>query len=394
MKRMLCAAVAIFTCAFAFGQNAAVTLDNQEDSSFYYVVDPPSLSGVSPGSALMASKVSAFFSSSDAGPGFSSIDAGKEARIPGLASGSHLLVGFFAAPDTDDYPVRVMTIQADSSRERLYTLYAVPAQLVAHRGVGKLSTFQRTTATAVASSTGGSGSTTAAGTGQDGSATTSSTSAGSGQATGQSTGQTTGQTTVQASGTTAVAAGTSDSSAAAAAALPTLAAFSGSYDPLVFTRETSSDFQVLPISDSRSWKQTGTRISSVQGSLDPGGFKVVVNVPDGFSPSVSYFLYFFDRRAAGTDNALTLEIEPVARGAKGACILWQKHDAPRLLGTVTTGPASVELDVSGADLSALAPAGASPTLDLTAGWYDKALGMWEEFYYATLTPAAAPTAGG
>ena len=386
MKRLLCAAVAALSCAVAFAQDAAITLDNQEDWPFYYVVDPPSLAGVSPGSALMASKVSEFFSSSDAGPGFSSVDAGKEARVPALAAGSHLLVGFFAAPDTDDYPVRVMTIQADSSRERLYTLYAVPAQLLAHRGVGRLSTFQRTTATAVASSADGPGSSTPASTGQDGSETTSAAQAVSGQATGQATGQ----------GGPAASPGQAASASAAAASgvIPTLASFSASYDPVVFTRETSTDFQVLPISDSRSWKQTGTRISSVQGSMDSGGLKLVVNVPDGFSPSVSYFLYLFDRRTAGTDNAVTLEIEPVARGARGACILWQKHDAPRLLGTVTTGPASVELDVSGTDLSTLAAAGASPTMDLTAGWYDKALGMWEEFYYATLTPAAAPAAGG
>ncbi len=114
--------------------------------------------------------------------------------------------------------------------------------------------------------------------------------------------------------------------------------------------------------------------------------------PGGFSPSVSYFLYVFDTRSAGKENPLTLEIEPMARADRGACIVWQKGAAaPRLLGTVKTGETSVEVEVAADELaSAFVGAGASPTVDLTAGWYDRALGMWEEFYYTTF-PAPRST---
>jgi hypothetical protein len=363
MKRLLCAAAAALTCTLAFAQGATITLDNQEDSPFYYVVDPPPLAGLTAASPLLASKVSAYFSVTEAGAGFASIDPGKQSRITGMAAGSHLLVGFFALPDTDEFPVRVMALRAEASGDRYYTIYAAPSQLMAHRGVGKLGTFERTTASAAAASGGQAAGTTAA--------------AGA-------------QTSTHAGG---AASGTGGSSSAAAGvqSAPTLASFSPSYDPVVFTRETTGGFEVLPISDSRSWKQTGTRIASVEGSLDSQqGLRLVLDVPGGFSSSVSYFLYVFDSRSAGTDNTLTLEIEPVARGAHGACILWQKNGAPRLLGTVTTAPASVQLDVGAGDLAALASGDALPaaelTVDLTAGWYDKALGMWEEFYYATLTP--------
>ena len=147
---------------------------------------------------------------------------------------------------------------------------------------------------------------------------------------------------------------------------------------------------MLPISQSRSWRQTGTRIVSVQGTVDASGMKLALSVPGGFAPSVSYFLYMFDARAAGKENPVTLEIQPLARPDGGACILWQKGAAPRLLGTVKTSGSSVELDVGADDASsALAAAGNAPTVDLTAGWYDKATGVWEEFYYTTFEAPVA-----
>jgi hypothetical protein len=128
--------------------------------------------------------------------------------------------------------------------------------------------------------------------------------------------------------------------------------------------------------------------------MDNSGLKLVLNVPGGFAPSVSYFLYMFDTRDAGRENPLTLEIEPAARPDRGACILWQKGSTPRLLGTVKTSGSSVELDVGTDELAsgALAAAGAEPTIDLTAGWYDKALGVWEEFYYTTFQAPTTATA--
>jgi hypothetical protein len=350
MRTLILAAAAAFSCALAFGQAPMIVLQNRESSTFYYVMDPKELPGLSAGSPLMASTVAGYFSAPDNGSTFSPLPAQAEKRLIGLAKGAHLLVGFFAQTDSDDFPVRVLTLQADSIvGERFYVVFASPAQLTVPRGVGKLAQFARSPG--VESATAGT----------------------SAQA-------------AQAAEGTRVAEGGRQAGTADTPSAPVVAVFSAAYDPAVFTRETRDSFTVLPISESRSWTQTGTRIGSVQGALTASGLKVVLNVPGGFSQSVSYFLYVFDARSAGKENPLTLEIEPLARSDRGACILWQKGAAaPRLLGTVKTGETTVEVDVGADELAsgALAGAGAAPTVDLTAGWYDKALGMWEEFYYAT-----------
>jgi len=342
-KTLIFAAVAAFTCALAFGQSPVVSLQNQEDSTFYYVVDPQELAGLSAGSPLLASKVAGYFSAASTGATFSVLAPQAEVQLTGLTEGTHLLVGFFAQLDADDFPVRVVALQVDSSvGERFYAVFASPAQLSVRRGVGKLAQFARTAASQVA--------------------------------------------TVASSEGTAPAVPIQP--AQGTLSLPAIATFSSAYDPKVFTRESNSSFNVLPISESHAWTQTGTRIASLQGNLDSAGLTLALNVPGGFSPSVSYFLYFFDARAPGRENPLTLEIEPVARSDRGACILWQKSSAPRLIGTVKTSGSSVELEVGADELASgvLAAAGNSPTVDLTAGWYDKALGIWEEFYYTTFTP--------
>jgi len=374
-KTLIIAAAAAFSCALAFGQAPSVVLQNHESSTFYYVVDPKELAGLSAGSALMASTVAGYFSAAGDGAAFSALSPQAETRLAGLAEGTHLLVGFFAQPDTDDFPVRVLSLQADSAvGERYYGIFATPAQLTVHRGVGKLAQFARSAAADTAAA-GATPDTPAAAARPDGSGA-----AGGSQGTAQAADNPSGITTP-------VSGGTDDTSS-----LPVIAAFAAAYDPAVFTRETREGFAVLPIAESRSWMQTGTRISSVQGAVDASGLKLVLNVPGGFSPAVSYFLYFFDTRSAGKENPLTLEIEPLARADRGACILWQNGAAaPRLLGKVTTGETSVEVDVGADELAsgALAGTGSAPTVDLTAGWYDKALGMWEEFYYTTF-PGPAP----
>jgi hypothetical protein len=355
-KTLMCAAAAAFCCVVAFGQSPTVSLQNQEDATFYYVIDPKELAGLSAGSPLLASKVAGYFSATDPGTTFATLAPQAEAKLTGLSDGTHMLVGFFAELDADDFPVRVVALQSDSNvGERFYAVFASPAQLNVRRGVGKLAEFARPGSTqAAAASTQPAGG------------------------------------TAQAVAAAAAGGGTDAGQPAGGAELPDIAGFSAAFDPAVFTRESSGTFQVLPISQSRSWKQTGTRILSVKGGMDSSGMKLVLDVPGGFAPSVSYFLYMFDTRDAGRENPVTLEIQPVARPDRGACILWRKGSAPRLLGTVKTSGSSVELDVGADDLAsgALASAGREPTVDLTAGWYDKALGVWEEFYYTTFP---APT---
>ena len=366
-KKLIVAAMAALTCSLAFGQGPSVTLQNQEDSTFYYVIDPKELAGLSAGSPLLASRVAGYFSTTDTAVTFSTLAPQAAATLNDLPEGVHVLVGFFAQLDADAFPVRVVSLQADSTvGERFYAVFASPAQLSVPRGIGKLAQFARPGAaggTAVASA---AGTTPSAGTGAQ-----------------------SGGTAVTASGTGAppsdAAAGSGD------AALADIATFSAAYDPGVFTREGRDGFKVLPITESRAWKQTGTRIASLQGSMGASGLKLALIVPGGFAPSISYFLYMFDTRASGRENPVTLEIQPAARPDRGACILWQKGAAPRLLGTVKTSGSLVELDVGADEMasSAFTAAGSAPTVDLTAGWYDKALGVWEEFYYTTFEAPVA-----
>lgn len=82
-KTLILAAVSAFTCALAFGQSPAVSLQNQEDSTFYYVIDPKELAGLSAGSPLLASKVAGYLSTPDTGTTFASLGPQAETRLTG-----------------------------------------------------------------------------------------------------------------------------------------------------------------------------------------------------------------------------------------------------------------------------------------------------------------------
>jgi hypothetical protein len=340
MRRILmAAAVAALICGAASAQSTMITLQNQEDSAFYYVIDPRELAGLTVGSSLLATKVANYFSVSDPGTAFKALGPQEEARIAGLSKGTHLLVGFFAQQDADVFPVRVMSLQADPSiGERFYAVFSSSAQLRVPRGVGKLAQFTRVIA---------------------------------------------GQGTEAALNQPPEASST----------LAPIATFSSTYDPSLFSRESVEGFRILPIAESRAWIKTGTRIASVRGTLDSSGLKLLLNIPNGLSSSVSYFLYVFGVRELGTENSLTLEIQPLARDEGGACILWHKGFAPRLLGAVKNSATSVELEVATDELASagLADSGQNTTVDLTACWYDRSTATWEEFYYTTFPLSAIDT---
>jgi hypothetical protein len=172
-------------------------------------------------------------------------------------------------------------------------------------------------------------------------------------------------------------------------------AFADAYSPDVFTREQMGAFAVLPIAESRSWTLTGTRVSALSAGQDADHLRLSISAPGGFSEKVSYFFYIFPRRAAGKENTLTMEIQPRANGSRGACLLWEQDaGTPLLIGTVTTSETSVELDIGPEELaSILSKAGEAATIDFTAGWFDRSLGTWEEFYYATFSAADIPATG-
>ena len=159
MKTMYVAAVLAAVIGAAAGaQSPSVVLQNQEDSTFYYVIDPKELVGLSAGSPLLASKVAGYFSTADSTVTFAALAPQAETKLTDLPEGVHMLVGFFAQLDADSFPVRVVALQADSTvGERFYAVFANPAQVNVPRGIGKLAQFARPAAaggTAVATATG------------------------------------------------------------------------------------------------------------------------------------------------------------------------------------------------------------------------------------------------
>jgi hypothetical protein len=342
-KTILAAALVLAMCAGAFGL-AGVSLQNQENATFYYTVDPKELEGLSAGSPLLASRIAGFFAARD-GVTFTPLAPNATVKLEGLADGSHLLVGFFAVEDLTQYPVRVITLQADSSvGDRYYAIFASPALLSIAKDSGRIGSFAHAAA--------------------DGSA-------------GDQAGA-----VVAGAATQPAPAETADSG------LQQIARFSTGFTPAFFTREKQGDFKVLPISDSRAWALTGTRIQSVSGSLADGVLKISLSVDGGFAERVSYFLYVFGTRSPGKDNQFTLELQPPAAGGRAVCLLWQKGiRVPLVVGSVSATDRTMELDTTSGQFppSLLSGIGPSATVDLTAGWFDRGLGTWEEFYYTTFS---------
>jgi hypothetical protein len=338
-KTILMALVVACACGAAYAQTSSVTLENQEGSTFYYIVDPKALDGLSAGSPLLSAKVAEFFASKADSTSFTPLAPGNEASIGPLPDGTHLLLGFFAVEGLADFPVRVLSLVADSQiGNRFYAIFASPALMSVARGQGRLAAF----------------------------------------------GQVTQGETAQAE--------SSVEGAGSQASAGTLATFADTYSPESFSREKQGDFAVLPISESRGWGLTGTRIKSVSATIESGVVKVSLDAPEGFSEHVSYFFYVFDSRAQSKVSTATFELEPRADGNRGACLLWKQGSAaPSIVGEVKCDDTRVQLDIGQDQLSPGASgAGASPTVDVTAGWYDRALGVWEEFYYTTFALEEIP----
>ncbi len=199
-------------------------------------------------------------------------------------------MGFFAQDDQDQFPVRVLSLQADSSEgERFYALFADSPQLTVPRGVGRLTAFARgaqpassAAATAAAPAARASPAASAAAPQQRAAA-----SAAAAPATATAAAPTAESTAAAAPAAAAA------SAAPAPASLQTIASFAASYTPDVFTREQKGTFDVLPISESRAWSLTGTEITALAGVMDSKQLRLALSVPGGFSETVSYFFYVF-----------------------------------------------------------------------------------------------------
>ena len=444
MKKTVCAlAFAALAGFLAFGQSGVVSIQNQETSVFWYTVDPAELEGLSAGSPQLASKVAEFFAAQAGDPQFIALAPEAVTKLQGLSDGAHLLVGFFEVKDQDEFPVRVVSLQADSRMgERSYPLFSSPALINASRGIGRLAQFSKpaaVTAEAAVAETAAPPAETAAaaeapaaapeaaepapaaegapveaaaveaGAAQ---AETAAVEAGAAPAE-AAVAETAAPPAEMAAAAEATAAALETAPAAEAApaeaaaveagaapaealpesiapALNTVALFSENYEPAYFTRENSSGFEVFPISDSQSWAQAGTRLTELLGSVSEGTLTLSITAPRGFSGNVSYFFYIFGTREPGKGNTLTLELQPYASGGGGVCLLWRKGAAaPSLVGRVSMNDSYGELDIRADQVpaDALAELGDDPTVDFTACAFDRTSGTYEEFYYTTFSMA-------
>ena len=398
MRRMLCAAVlAAAVSSLGFAQGASVTIQNEEGSTFYYSVDPQELAQVTPGSPLAATRVAEFFAAQADQPQFTALAPGAQASLTGLSDGAHLLVGFFAVDNQDAFPVRLITLQADSSMgDRFYSIYGSPALVQATRGVGRLAQFAGSSAPEQAAAQNAPPAEAQAPT-----AAAPQAAQPQAAAPAASPAETAAPSPAVPSATPAAPeagavtqAAAQAGSATPAAAIP-IASFSPSYNPAYFTRETKGDFSVQPIADSRTWNLAGTHIASLSASIDEGVLTVTLASSDDFSPNVSYFIYAFTTRAPGATAVFTLELRPRALPDRGACILWMNEQGtatPVIFGSVKVDgkTATLVADLKDEPASLAQALSGAGSFDLTSCSFDTKSGVYEEFYFATVAMADIP----
>jgi hypothetical protein len=385
---MLCVALLAATVSSqGFAQQASVTIQNEEESTFYYAVDPQELAQVTPGSPLAATKIADFFAAQADQPQFTPLAPGAQTSLTGLSDGPHLLVGFFAVDNPDTFPVRLITLQADSSMgDRFYSIYGSPALVQATRGVGRLAQFAR-------SSTPEQASAQSAPPAQEQAAASSAEAAAAPAAPAVTS-------AAPAAAAAAVAPAVTPGApaaafAAGAAALAPIASFSESYSPAYFTRETQGGFSVQPIADSHTWLLSGTHIASLSADIDESTLTVSLTTGDDFSPNVSYFIYAFTSRVPGATAAFALELRPRALPDRGVCILWlhqQGTATPTIFGSVKVEgkTATLVADLKDEPASLAQELSCAGSFDLTSCSFDAKGGVYEEFYFATLAMADIP----
>jgi hypothetical protein len=388
----------VFLCVFvvlsratSFAEVPLVTLQNQEPSDFWFVVDPGELSGLTPGSPFLASRVAEFFARQAEEPAFERLGPEESTRLEGLSEGAHLLVGYFAVEGAEEFPVRVATLQADSGMgERFYAITDTPVLVSVPPGVGRLAAFAKPPSEAQSQNEGAGEETAAAPSAMDEAQAEPPVTAQEPPAASLETAAAPGGGGEQAEPATATVSAESPALVERAQKAVPLAIFSDDYDPGIFTRESDGEFAVLPLSDSIAWNLAGLRIAEIDGSVTKNTLTFSLSVAGGFSDDVSYFLYVFPNRAAGRENRFTLELRVPSSGDRGACILWERSSpAPSLLGAVKiTGPTcAFTVGFEQVPLELLTEIGDTPTVDLTACWYNRLSRSYEEFYYTTFSLA-------
>jgi hypothetical protein len=396
MKRTLLS-VLLLAAALAGtqAQGTTLSLQNQENAWFYFVIDPVEMKGLSPTSPSLQGLVSQYFSRETGEFPFTPLQPLSGLKVEGLPEGTHLLVGFYVFEDRDEFPVRVVGLQVDGRMgERFYPLYSDPAILSAARNKGRLVRFARDAKpqaapqAVVQEETAPAKKETVAVKEQPAAVVKEPV------VTQKPAPQT---AAVQAAATAAADTPTTAAKPArsepAAPAFPPLAAFTAAFRPEIFTREDADGLQVLDISESKYWGKPGTGVREVRASLIDGSLRFTVSAQSPFARNVSYFLYAFPKRGPGAASPFTVEVKPAGSAGSGVAVLWEKGTgAPALYGAAAAAgdTVTVQLDLSAVPDRFWKTLGTDPSFDMTSCWFDAEAGAYEEYYLTSFSASDIP----
>lgn len=382
MKRTLLSVLLIAaSLACIQAQGTTLSIQNQENAWFYFIIDPAEMKGLAPTSPSLPGLVSQYFARETDKFPFTPLEPNSGLKVEGLPEGAHILVGFHVFEDRDEFPVRVVALQVDGRMgERFYPIYSDPALLSASRQKGKLIRFARTEQAKPAA---------AAVVKEEPVAV-------------KEPAAVKEEPAIQASAPKADDAapkaetaepGRPEAPAPAAGTFPPLAAFAAAFHPEVFTREDADGLFVFDIRESKHWGKPGTAPREVRAELADGILSLTILSWEPFAQNVSYFFYIYGREKAGARSPFTVEVKPVGRSGPGVAILWEQDTGnPMLHGETAAvgGAIRVQMDMSALPERFWKALGDDPGFDLTSCWYDGEAGFYEEFYLTSFTAADIP----
>jgi len=371
MKRLLLVGVLITAAAgLLSGQSYAVVIQNAEEETFHYVLDPPELTAFETATSIFENVVYDYFAEAPAEEddfaGFSELAPGESLSLEDLEEGRHLLVGFFVIPGQMGFPVRVITLQAGGGLdERTYRIFSEPALITARAGRGRISDYAPIPPKAVAAAA---------------------------------------ETAESASAPAAAAPGAErgffrfqiDNQYEDWEAIPTFLSFPSDRTLTSFTREQyGGAFEVLPIDQSRHWDSGGTSVNEIKAVNNLDNVYLYISTHTALSPNVSVFLYFHsdqNLRRTGATNRFTLELLPAKAEEPGLVVLWEKERKPVIVGTLASGSFFLEASIDKNLLYDIEVAKPEITFfDLTTSYFDRQELAYEEFYIASVPLAGIPT---
>ncbi len=322
----------------AFG--GPLVVRNEEDQTFHFAIDPPGLAGGEANTLSFRLRlIDWFLQEGEAWP-FTGLSPKGTVTVADLPPGRHLLVGFFEMGGSLDYPVGLWEVQAGTGAETVTLPVRREASVISVRqGEGRLARLAQPPA----------------GDAED-----------------------------------PAPAIRLDQQYEDWEGVPSLATFSGFYEPASFTRQTDQGWEVLPMSDSRHWKTDGTQLNEIKVLAGEDDIWFFVSAQSSVSTRLSIFLYFHDREAGPGQNRVTLEIAPGDADLPGVVLLWPRGSGsapqPEAVGRLVSGGFFMEGRVSRKMVEAALGSEGGPEafFDLTSCYFDRSAGSYEEFYFTTI----------